>query len=282
METAGPNHVGGRVKVTGRGVGTLLFYGKTQFQNGDWCGVWLDEARGKNDGSVNGTRYFKCPSNHGVFVSPANVVPVFEAKKAPRRQGSVRTPKASSQRQASTPTSRTGSAVRKDATAAAKEGTKEGAGKDLAASGTKEVRSDVLHCDGRCLDTLWVGSLAATGNRRSRPLTFPPRAACGHPPTPGPDTVALRRLAKGHQTRRQVQDCLPKGQPQGQRWRRPRADSVIPPHRPLRHTRCRSRQGEAQWQAQHAAGKTEGHAHSCCPATEGSDGLEEGRRQREA
>ena len=37
------NSIGKKVKVTGRGLGTLLFYGKTQFKAGTWCGVALDE-----------------------------------------------------------------------------------------------------------------------------------------------------------------------------------------------------------------------------------------------
>lgn len=40
---------------------------------GAWVGVTLDEPTGRNDGTVKGTRYFTCTSNHGVFVRPERV-----------------------------------------------------------------------------------------------------------------------------------------------------------------------------------------------------------------
>lgn len=63
--------VGERVHVLGYGDGVLSFFGPTAFGEaaGDWCGVTLDKATGKNDGSVQGTRYFACEPLHGVFLS---------------------------------------------------------------------------------------------------------------------------------------------------------------------------------------------------------------------
>lgn len=51
--------------------GIIRFIGKTQFASGTWIGVELQNAHGKNDGSVNDIRYFECDkkdANYGVFV----------------------------------------------------------------------------------------------------------------------------------------------------------------------------------------------------------------------
>ena len=61
--------VGHRVQITGKdSVGTVAFVGTTQFSTGKWIGVVLDDAVGKNNGVVQGKKYFSCPENHGIFV----------------------------------------------------------------------------------------------------------------------------------------------------------------------------------------------------------------------
>ncbi|KAI4100737.1 MAG: hypothetical protein LQ339_005415 [Xanthoria mediterranea] len=52
---------------------TVQFVGQTQFAAGGWIGVVLDNATGKNDGSVQGQRYFDCPPRHGMFVRPTAI-----------------------------------------------------------------------------------------------------------------------------------------------------------------------------------------------------------------
>ncbi|KAI0091545.1 CAP Gly-rich domain-containing protein [Irpex rosettiformis] len=55
--------------------GTVRFVGPTKFGNGEgvWVGIEYDEPIGKNDGSVQGEKYFTCKPNFGVFVRPDRV-----------------------------------------------------------------------------------------------------------------------------------------------------------------------------------------------------------------
>ncbi|XP_025837390.1 kinesin-like protein KIF13A isoform X2 [Agrilus planipennis] len=48
--------------------GVIAYIGPTEFANGTWIGVELDAPKGKNDGSVQGIRYFSCRPKHGMFV----------------------------------------------------------------------------------------------------------------------------------------------------------------------------------------------------------------------
>ncbi|VUZ55936.1 unnamed protein product [Hymenolepis diminuta] len=63
--------LGDRVLIAGLRRGTIRFIGETQFAPGIWYGVELSKAVGKNDGSVEGVRYFTCEPKHGVF-APAS------------------------------------------------------------------------------------------------------------------------------------------------------------------------------------------------------------------
>lgn len=57
--------------------GTVRFVGTIPslpgLQGAPWIGVALDEPFGKNDGAINGERYFQTQRNHGVFVRPERI-----------------------------------------------------------------------------------------------------------------------------------------------------------------------------------------------------------------
>ena len=44
-----------------------------EFDSGKWIGVVLDDAKGKNNGVVQGKKYFNCPDNYGIFVRQSQV-----------------------------------------------------------------------------------------------------------------------------------------------------------------------------------------------------------------
>jgi dynactin 1 len=51
----------------------VRFVGQPHFATGDWIGVELEDASGKNDGSVQGERYFDCEMGRGMFLRPTAV-----------------------------------------------------------------------------------------------------------------------------------------------------------------------------------------------------------------
>ena len=82
--------------------GTLRYYGNPEFAEGVWCGVELDRADGKNNGSKHGIRYFICEPGYGVFVPGEKV----------ERDSSRRSRSRPSSRPGSRPSSRPSSADR--------------------------------------------------------------------------------------------------------------------------------------------------------------------------
>ena len=64
-----------RVSVPMAGNGTVEYLGTIDGKNSNekYAGIYLDEQKGKNDGSVNGKSYFACPPGFGIF-APINKI----------------------------------------------------------------------------------------------------------------------------------------------------------------------------------------------------------------
>ncbi|XP_057711853.1 dynactin subunit 1a isoform X3 [Corythoichthys intestinalis] len=83
VESGKPPKVGSIVEVIGKGQrGTVAFIGATLFAPGKWVGIILNEPKGKNDGSVQGKRYFTCEENHGIFVRQTQIQVVEDGSSA--------------------------------------------------------------------------------------------------------------------------------------------------------------------------------------------------------
>ncbi|XP_073330706.1 dynactin subunit 1-like isoform X3 [Pagrus major] len=83
VESSKPPKIGSVVEVIGKGQrGTVAYIGATLFASGKWVGVILNEAKGKNDGTVQGKRYFTCEENHGIFVRQSQLQVVDDGSSA--------------------------------------------------------------------------------------------------------------------------------------------------------------------------------------------------------
>ncbi|XP_066451209.1 CAP-Gly domain-containing linker protein 4 isoform X2 [Eleutherodactylus coqui] len=82
--------LGDRVLIAGQKVGTLRYCGPTQFATGQWAGIEMDEADGKNNGSVGGVQYFKCSPKRGIFAPLSKIRRASEPMKTFIRSSSNR------------------------------------------------------------------------------------------------------------------------------------------------------------------------------------------------
>ncbi|EER29183.1 CAP-Gly domain containing protein [Coccidioides posadasii C735 delta SOWgp] len=88
-------HVVGQViSLPDRRRAIIRFIGATHFAPGEWIGIELEEPTGKNDGAVQGERYFDCEQNYGMFIRPTAVTAVLEQ---PRKEDAKPPPKHLSQ-----------------------------------------------------------------------------------------------------------------------------------------------------------------------------------------
>ena len=74
--------VGQKIELNDGRIAIVRFAGTTSFQTGEWVGIELEEATGKNDGFVKGERYFECQQGYGMFLRPSGVRQVLEDVKA--------------------------------------------------------------------------------------------------------------------------------------------------------------------------------------------------------
>lgn len=79
--------VGDRVCIPDKELfGFVRFLGEIIGVKGVWVGIELDEAYGKNDGSVKGRYYFRCKPKHGVFARPHQVFLTMSGSKLHEHQ----------------------------------------------------------------------------------------------------------------------------------------------------------------------------------------------------
>lgn len=65
--------------------GLVRYSGPIKVASGEWVGLELPDDTGKNDGSVQGERYFQCPPHHGIFVRKEAMVGIVKSAAATQR-----------------------------------------------------------------------------------------------------------------------------------------------------------------------------------------------------
>jgi dynactin 1 len=76
--------IGQTVELADGRIAVIRFIGQPHFAAGDWVGVELEDDSGKNDGSVQGERYFDCEMGRGMFVRPAAMTILEQPAEMPK------------------------------------------------------------------------------------------------------------------------------------------------------------------------------------------------------
>ncbi|KAI1139825.1 CAP-Gly domain-containing protein [Hypoxylon sp. FL0543] len=84
-----PIAVGQTIQLPDGRNGVVRYVGQAHFAPGEWVGVELEDDSGKNDGAVQGERYFDCSPGKGMFVRPATVT-ILQAAPAPKTAAPIR------------------------------------------------------------------------------------------------------------------------------------------------------------------------------------------------
>lgn len=71
--------------------GIVRYSGPLEIAAGQWLGLELPDQTGKNDGSVQGKRYFSCQQGYGIFIRKESVVRIVKQAPAPGRTNGVPT-----------------------------------------------------------------------------------------------------------------------------------------------------------------------------------------------
>lgn len=82
--------VGQTIQLQDGRTAVIEFVGNTHFAAGDWLGVVLEDATGKNDGAVQGQRYFECGPGHGMFIRPTTAVILDQPTPRPNKRAQTK------------------------------------------------------------------------------------------------------------------------------------------------------------------------------------------------
>lgn len=82
-----PHAVGQKVELNDGRRGIVRFIGTASFSEGQWVGIELEEPTGKNDGVVQGKRYFQCPNLHGLFCRSSGINRTIEESRPASKVG---------------------------------------------------------------------------------------------------------------------------------------------------------------------------------------------------